>query len=373
MYRVIELGHIVAGPTAGLILSQMNFEVIKVEKPGSGDIARKLTGESAGSFAYFNRNKKSVEINTKLPVGKEALVRLIKSADIIIDNFSADYMVKLGLPYEELKKINPKIIYVTIRGYSSPSGQGRRSLDYPIEIDSGIAYMNGLSGRPMRVGASLVDMFSASMAVIGIYDALLKREKTGEGGIIDCSLFGSAMFMIGQHISTYQINEKELLPINEAGFAWGIYDFFKSEDGKNVFIAVTTDDQWKKFCRAFNFDEEIWGKYSSNEIRFKNRHVLLPIISVEVEKYSFDVLKQILEKNQIVYSLLRRPWELLQDSESRNEMNDVNYGGKKMKLPKAPMSQKREEEVPKIGDSNKEILTSLNFEESEIARITSPE
>ena len=370
MYRVVELGHIVAGPTAGLILSEMGFEVIKVERPGVGDIARNLTGESAGSFPYYNRNKRSVVINTKVPDGREALKRLIDSSDIVIDNFSSDFLKGLGLDYQNLKKSNPGLIYVSIRGYGKGKKEGRRSLDYPIEIDSGIAYMNGLKDRPMRVGASLVDMFSASMAVIGIYDAILERERSGKGKSVDSSLFSNAMFMIGQHISTYQINRRELLPINEAGFAWGIYDFFPTSDNMKIFIAVTTDEQWKKFCNVFGIGEDISNRYATNRDRYENRKTLIPYLSETISKYASKELSDLLDKHQIVYSFLRKPWDLLNDEDALKGMNSVTFRDGEIFLPAVPVSSNRKERVPELGEDTVDILSSLGFSTVEITKIS---
>jgi crotonobetainyl-CoA:carnitine CoA-transferase CaiB-like acyl-CoA transferase len=368
LYRVIELGHIVAGPTAGLILSEMGFEVIKVERPETGDISRHLTGQSAGSFPYYNRNKKSLTLNLKSSEGKKILVKLMESADIVIDNYSADFMKNLNLTYEELKKINKGLIYVTIRGYGRGKNENRKSLDYPIEIDSGIAFMNGLKDRPMRVGASLVDMFAASMAVIGIYQALMEREKTGEGKNIDASLFPSAMFMIGQHISTYQILKKELLPINEAGFAWGIYDFFKIKNQKEIFIAVTTDEQWVIFSKAFNISEDVIKKYSKNEIRFHERDTLIPYLETILLAYDSMEISEILDKNQIVYSYLRKPWDLLEDPDTLEMMNKVMFKEEQISLPSVPVSLKKDEFVPELGQHNFEVLQSLGYSKNDIER-----
>lgn len=370
MPRVIELGHIVAGPTAGLILAEMGFEVIKVEKPHSGDISRNLTGESAGSFPYYNRNKMSVEINTKSDMGKEALIKLIQTADVLIDNFSSDFMKNLGLEYADLKVINPRLIYVSIKGYSSGINETRKSLDYPIEIDSGIAYMNGLTNKPMRIGASLVDMFSASTAVIGIYDALMKREATGKGCAVESSLFDNAMFMIGQHISTYQVNERPLKPLNEAGFAWGIYDFFRTADQNNIFLAVTTDGQWEKFCSVFHVGKPICEQYSTNRDRFLGRKELIPMISRIIEQYEAGTLEHMLRTNQIVYSFLRTPWDLLDDPESASHMNDVYFNGKVLKLPRIPVSPHRDEHVPSLGESNAKVLSLLGYGKKQIDEIT---
>jgi crotonobetainyl-CoA:carnitine CoA-transferase CaiB-like acyl-CoA transferase len=367
MYRVIELGHIVAGPTAGLILAELGFEVIKIEKPGTGDISRNLSGQSAGSFPYYNRMKKSVTLNLKSEAGVGILKKLIEGADILIDNFSSDFLRNLNLDYERIHEINPRLVYVTIRGYRSNGGVERKSLDYPIEIDSGIAFMTGLNNRPMRVGASLVDMFSASMAVIGIYKALLDREVTGEGTAIDSSLFQNAMFMIGQHIATYQVTGRDLDPINESGFAWGIYDFFNTADRERIFIAVTTDDQWNKFSGLLGLSMDYREKYRTNRIRFENRDVLIPELQAIIEKFDSKAMEELLKKEGIVYSFLRRPWDLLKDPQAVQFMNSVNVSGRKMYMPPVPVSEKRDEYVPALGESNIEVLKSLGYGDREIS------
>ncbi|MHB1470387.1 MAG: CaiB/BaiF CoA transferase family protein [Thermoplasmataceae archaeon] len=367
MYRVIELGHIVAGPTAGLIMAEMGFEVIKIERPVTGDISRSLVGQSAGSFPYYNRMKKSITLNLKSHEGVEILRKLIKSADILIDNFSSDFLKNIDLGYDRIHELNSRIIYVTIRGYRSANGIERKSLDYPIEIDSGIAYMTGLNNRPLRVGASLVDMFSATMAVIGTYQALLDRERTGEGKMIDSSLFQNAMFMIGQHIATYQVTGKELDPINESGFAWGIYDFFNTLDGKKIFIAVTTDAQWEKFSEILNLEKEYVVKYRTNKIRFENRNVLIPELQKYIEKFDSGAIEKLLNSKGIVYSFLRRPWDLLTDTLAIQHMNSVKFEGKEMYMPSVPVSDSRSEHVPELGENNVEILRSLGYSDIDIS------
>ncbi|WP_393971627.1 CaiB/BaiF CoA-transferase family protein [Oxyplasma meridianum] len=366
MYRVIELGHIVAGPTAGLILAEMGFEVIKVERPVTGDISRNLTGQSSGSFPYYNRLKKSVTLNLKTNEGIEILKKLIMSADVIIDNFSSDFLMKLHLDYEKIHKMNRGLIYATIRGYRSDEGKERKSLDYPIEIDSGIAFMTGLKNRPLRVGASLVDMFSATMAVVGIYNALLEREKSGEGKMVDSSLFQNAMFMIGQHIATYQVTGKELDPINEAGFAWGIYDFFETSDLKKIFIAVTTDEQWEKFSGILGIDQEERKKYATNAVRFENREILIPRLQEIIGRLDSATIEKGLSEKGIVYSFLRRPWDLLMDPGALKFMNRVEFSGKTMHMPAVPVSPNRNEAVPNLGQHNEEVLYALGYTKSDV-------
>ncbi|WP_075057368.1 CoA transferase [Thermogymnomonas acidicola] len=133
MVRVIEIGHIVAGPTAGLIFSDLGFEVIKVERPGrGGDIARELEGSSAGTFPFFNRNKRSVEIDLRQASGRDEFLELVRGgSDVVIDNLGPGAMDALGLGYRKLREVNPRIIYLSIKGYGSGPYEARKSLDFP--------------------------------------------------------------------------------------------------------------------------------------------------------------------------------------------------------------------------------------------------
>ncbi len=163
--KVLELGHIVAGPTASLLLAQMGADVIKIERPGSGDQARFSRGNQ-GYFLAFNSNKRSIELNMKSPKGKEAFVRLLKNADIIIDNYGPGVLKRMGFDFDEMSKINPRIIHCSIKGFLPGPYEERTLLDEPAQIMGGLAYMTGPPGMPLRAGASLIDIGGAMFGVI---------------------------------------------------------------------------------------------------------------------------------------------------------------------------------------------------------------
>lgn len=362
--RVLEIGHIVAGPTAGLLLSDMGFEVIKIERPGSGDIARSLTGSSAGAFPFYNRGKKSVTIDLKTEDGRTVFMRLVATSSVIIDNLGYGAMDSLGLSYEKISEINPKIVYLSIRGYGDGPYERRKSLDYPIEVHSGLAYMTGLTGRPMRVGASIVDMGAAMFGVMNVMNALAEAERTGKGRKISVGLFETAMFFVGQHIATYQITGQELKPINEEGFAWGIYDFFKTKDLKDVFVAVTTDEQWKQFCKEFSLD--IQDKYPTNRVRYENRPTLIPFLQNVLGQYREEELLAKMEKANISYATLNRPWDLINDAHASRKMVEESYGSGSLYVPVPPLTGFKNGDPPALGRDNDEILKDLGYTIDEI-------
>ncbi|KAA8921863.1 CaiB/BaiF CoA-transferase family protein [Thermoplasma sp.] len=362
--RALEIGHIVAGPTAGLLLSDMGFEVIKIERPGSGDIARSLTGSSAGAFPFYNRGKKSVTVDLKSEEGRRIFMRLVSTSSVIIDNLGYGAMDSLGLSYEKISEANPKIVYLSIRGYGDGPYERRKSLDYPIEVHSGLAYMTGLTGRPMRVGASIVDMGAAMFGVLNVMNALADAEKTGRGRKISVGLFETAMFFVGQHIATYQITGQELRPINEEGFAWGIYDFFKTKDLKDVFVAVTTDEQWKHFCVEFDLD--VQDKYPTNRIRYENRPTLIPYLQSVFGRYSEKDLLSKLEKANISYATLNRPWDLIGDIHASRKMVKESYASSELYVPVPPLANFKKGDPPALGGDSEEILREVGYSREEI-------
>lgn len=366
LVRVIEIGHIVAGPSAGLIFADLGYDVIKIEKPGDGDIARRLTHSSSGAFPFYNRGKRSLTVDLGTEGGKEVFMRLSRTADIIIDNLGFGAMKRLGLSYENLSRVNRRLIYLSIKGYGSGPLERRKSLDFPIEIHSGIAYMTGLSGRPMRVGGSMVDMGAAMFGVIQSLQAIIDREKTGNGRFIDIGLFETALFFMGQHISSYQINGKELKPINEEGFAWAIYDFFPTAEGREIFIAVATDTQWKEFCSRLKLgicDEKM---YEKNETRFEHRETLKKIISSRTRDMPTETLASMLDAMNIPYSFLNRPWDLLNDKQAHPKLVNEKYAGLNLKVPTIPDRSLATGDPPSLGEGNDEILGSLGFSPEEI-------
>ncbi|MCL4310883.1 MAG: CoA transferase [Candidatus Thermoplasmatota archaeon] len=366
MKRVLELGQIVAGPTAGLVFADMGFEVIKIEKPGTGDVARELSGSSSGTFMYYNRGKKSLELDIRTEKGKNVFKKLVETADIVIENMAPGTMDRLGFSYEELKKINSKIIYMSIKGYMDGPYKNRKSLDYPIEIESGLAYMTGTKGKPLRMGASIVDMVAAILGVAKVLQ-LLSENKSG---LVEIGLFETAMFLTGQHIATYQLEGYDLPPINEKNFAWGIYDYFMTGDNKKIFIAVATDDQWKKFCTGFDLNNLLSDqKFNSNGERYRQRDFLIPLIQKKLLSLNYDEVKKRLDLYNISYGTLNRPWDLLHDPQAMKYMVNVTYNNQNYEVPRLPFSVADIHNAPKLGNCNKTILSDLGYTKDEIEEL----
>src|SRR6478735_1024302 len=195
--RVLELGHIVAGPTASLILADLGADVIKVENPDGGDQARRMPGAGSGYY-FFNRNKRSVAVDLKSSAGKTLFVELIRTADVCLDNYAPGALDRLGLGFDVLSKENPKLVYMAIKGFLPGPYEKRPSLDELAQMMGGLAFMTGPPGRPMRAGASIIDIGAATYGVIGILAALYQRAETGLGQHITAGLFETTVFWVGQ-------------------------------------------------------------------------------------------------------------------------------------------------------------------------------
>ena len=178
--RVVEFTHMVMGPTCGMILADLGADVIKVE-PVGGDNTRKLLGSGAGFFPMFNRNKKSLAVDTKDARGREIVLKLVATADVFSENFKPGTMAKLGFDYAALSKLNPGLIYVSHKGFLPGPYEHRTALDEVVQMMGGLAYMTGPEGRPLRAGSSVNDIMGGMFGAIGALAALHERTQTGRG------------------------------------------------------------------------------------------------------------------------------------------------------------------------------------------------
>jgi hypothetical protein len=178
--RVLDFGHTIMGPCAGLLLADLGADVVKVEPPG-GDATRHLPGFAAGFFATYNRNKRSIAIDLKRAEGQTVLRRLAASADILLENFAPGTIERLGCGWADLEKVNPRLIYLAMKGFLAGPYEGRGALDEVVQMQTGLAYMTGPPGRPLRMGAPIIDILGAVFGVVAVLAALRERDRTGGG------------------------------------------------------------------------------------------------------------------------------------------------------------------------------------------------
>ncbi len=315
--RVVEFTHMVMGPTCGLVLGDLGAEVIKVESIGhgrEGDATRQLLGAGAGFFALFNRNKKSLALDLQTPEGKEAVLRLIATADIVSENFKPGTMAKLGLDYATLKKLNPRLIYVSHKGFLPGPYEHRTALDEVVQMMGGLAYMTGRPGDPLRAGTSVNDIMGGMFGAIGAMAALAQREKTGLGQEVQSALFENNVFLVAQHMLQFAVTGQPAAPMPERISPWGIYDVFQVKDGEQIFLAVVSDSAWKLFCGLYGFADLLAdARLQSNNDRVRARDWMMPALRERMAAFSAAEIAAVFEAHALPFAPITRPHDLLHD------------------------------------------------------------
>lgn len=377
--RVVEFGQIVSAPTAGLIFGDLGADVIKVEPVDAGTPTRPNNIRN-GSFYYFNRNKRGLAVNIATPEGLEVARRLVKRADIVIENMAPGTMDRLGLGYAKVSELNPRAVYCSIKGYLTGPYSSRTLMDEPGQMASGLAYMTGLPDKPLRAGASVVDMGAATYAVIGVMAALLEREKTGKGQHITGGLFETALFYVGQHMSNAQLSGEAPLPMstsrNVKGGRTAIYDLFKCRGGKQVFIGIMSDPQWLRACAVLGLDDLAADpSLKLNGGRGAQREMLMQRIGKAVADRDAEEVVDALVKAGVTVAPLNTPVTVMEDRHVKSDgrMLPVQIGAKLGRLPPLPFESSnykfalRHHAPADTGKDSSEILAELGYAPGEIA------
>jgi len=377
--RVVEFTHMVMGPTCGMILADLGAEVIKVE-PLVGDNTRRLLGSGAGFFAVFNRNKKSIALDLKMPEGVEAALRLIATADIVSENFKPGTMKKLGLDYDSLQKLNPRLIYVSHKGFLPGPYDHRTALDEVVQMMGGLAYMTGRAGDPLRAGTSVNDIMGGMFGAIGAMAALRQRELTGKGCEVQSALFENNIFLVAQHMMQFAATGKAADPMPSRISAWGVYDVFTVKDGEQIFLAAVSDKQWSIFCRAFGLEEMLADpRLKTNNDRVLAREWMMPILRSHLAEHSAAELSAVFEKNELPFAPMTKPQDLF-DVPHLNatgglapiRMND----GSESKVPLMPFTLGGERpgirlQPPLLGEHTDALLREVGNPDAQIAQLKS--
>ena len=252
--RIVEFTHMVMGPAVGAVLVELGAEVIRVE-PIGGDSTRALLGSGAGYFPMYNRNKKSICLDLKSAEGLAIARRLCDAADVVVENFRAGAMDRLGLGYESLAQTNPRLIYCSEKGFLSGPYENRTALDEVTQMMGGLAYMTGPPGRPLRAGTSVIDVTGGMFGAIAVLAALQQRHQTGRGQKVSSALFETTVYLVGQHMAQMAVTGQPAKPMPVRISAWAIYDVFETADSEQVFVGIVSDGLWQKFCQSFDLKD----------------------------------------------------------------------------------------------------------------------
>ena len=310
--RVIEFSHMVMGPTCGMILADLGAEVIKIEPPG-GDRTRHLKSSGTGFFAALSRNKKSVMLDTADPADRDRLLRLIDTADVVLENFRPGALTERGLGFDVLQARNPRLVCLSLKGFLSGPYERRTALDEVVQMMSGLAWMTGPPGRPLRAGAPVNDMMGGMFGVIAVLAALRQRESTGSGQVVQSSLFENAAFLVSTTMLQQAMTGVAPEPMPAGRRAWGVYDIFTASDDVQIFVGVVTDRQWDIFTAALAEPALADPDYASNNLRSAARPTLIPLVQTMLGRLTVAQIEALCERAGLPFARINKPWDLFDD------------------------------------------------------------
>ena len=379
--RVLELAQIMAGPTCGLLLADLGAEVIKIEKTPFGDDTRNflppdIKGESA-AFMMMNRNKKGIALNLKDKDGIEIFKRMIKNSDVVLENFRKGTLDKLGVGYDVISKINPKIILCEISGYGRTGPYADKGgFDLVAQGMSGLMSITGESKEkpPMKVGAPITDITAGLLAASGILAAIIHRNKTGEGQKVDTSLFEAGIVHTYWQSAIAGATGESPGPLGSAHPLTAPYQAFKTKD-KWITIGASNQNTWLKLIKAIDREDlQENEKFSSNLNRKKNLTELVEILTTVLSKKTSSEWLKIFDDNGFPCGPINSITDMFEDPQTIDRQMILEVDNKKAGKSKAigmpiKFSKSKTEKskgAPNLGEHTKEIMINFGYKEKEI-------
>lgn len=366
---VLDLSRVLAAPYTGMILADMGADVIKVERPGKGDDSRAYGPFKNGESVYYmslNRGKRSMTLNMKSEEGKQILKDLVKQADVLVENFRGGTMDKLGLGYDVLKEINPRLIYSACTGFGM-TGPYKHDPAYDVIVQGmgGIMSITGQEGgEPTKVGASIGDITAGIFSTVGIMIALYNREKTGKGQLVDVSMLDCQVAILENAISRYMNAGVSPKPIGNRHASITPFQSLKTKDGY-VIVAVGNDTLWQKFCGLIERpDLAADPRFTTNPLRTENVKVLGEELNKTFQTKTMDEWLHILKEGGVPVGPINDVERVIKDpAVIAREMivtthhpiaGDVEMAGVPIKLSGTPGSV--DAPAPTLGQHTREIL-----------------
>ena len=381
--KVIDLTRVLAGPYTTMVLADLGAEVIKVEMPGVGDDARHFgpfIEEKSGYFFSINRGKESMTLNLKKPEAVKILKKMIKDADIVVENYRPGTTKKLGIDYKELKKVNPKIIYAACSGFGHSGPYSTfPAYDMIVQAMGGLMSITGNpDGPPVRVGSSIGDITAALFTVIGIMTALFNRQKTGEGAFIDVAMLDSQIAILENAIVRYIVSGESPKPLGTRHPSITPFQAFSTKDS-HIIVAIGNDKLWVKFCKAIDREALLdMPEFETNDLRTEHLEELIPLLDDIMNEKSTEQWIQIFESMQIPSSAINDIEKVFTHPQvlARNmiiDAKDKDFGTMKMAGNPIKMNilkdEKHKKPAPDLGEDTEKILKSLGYSTKEIKRL----
>lgn len=382
--KVLDLARVIAGPHCGMILGDLGAEVIKVEKPGTGDMSRGYLPKVKGESTYFlthNRNKKSITLDFRHPKAKEILFGLVKKADVLVENFRAGTLEEMGYSYDELKKVNPRLILTRVSGFGQDGPYAQRTcFDGAAQAMSGIMDVTGMEdGPPVMVGTYVVDYTAALYATIGTLAALRTREITGEGQIVDVSLLDSAVSLLHTAITDYcMLGKKMTRHGNNDRYAWP-GNVYIAKDNRYVYIHAGMDSTFSSLVKIMNREDLLKDdRYNNRMGRMQHIKECDNQIQEWVSTKSVDEIIKVVAVAGIPCAMVNDVAKMTEDPQIRHrnmiaEIEHPTVGKVYMTGPVIHFSETPEKiryAPPLLGQHNKEVYGEwLGFSDEEISQM----
>jgi crotonobetainyl-CoA:carnitine CoA-transferase CaiB-like acyl-CoA transferase len=375
------------GPYCTMMLGDMGADVVKVEMPGTGDDTRAwgppFVDKESTYFLSINRNKRSIELDLKSDLGKEALWRLIESADVLVENFSPGTIARLGFGYEAVKARNPRMVFASISGFgqSGPSA-GRTAYDLIVQGMSGMMSITGeKGGRPTKTGPPVADITAGMFTAYAIASALYGREQSGEGTYIDVSMLAGQIALLTYHAGTYFTNGSIPTAQGNAHAIIVPYDTFPTGDGF-VNIAVGNDRLFQKFCEALGIPEVAADpRFTTNADRNANKAALYEALEANLAKRTTADIVELLDGAGVPCGPIYDIEQVFSDPQSvhnqarqnaqHSTVGEIGLTGFPYRIGGEPLQIRTP--PPTLGEQSAEILTELGFSPEEIETIVGPE
>jgi crotonobetainyl-CoA:carnitine CoA-transferase CaiB-like acyl-CoA transferase len=377
--KVLDLSRVLAGPFCGMMLADMGADVLKIEEPEGGDESRTwppfVAGEASG-YLSMNRNKRNMTLNLKSSEAQDILKKLVAHADVLIENFRTGTMESFGLGYEVLQPINPRLIYcaVSVFGRSGPY-KDRAGYEALMQAFSGVMSLTGEpEGPPLRCGVSFLDLGTGMMAAYAVMNALFHRERTGQGQKVEVSLFETALSLISYHAVGYLLTGQ--VPQRQgSGHPMIVpYQVFPTQDGE-IFIVGSNQRLWSRICQALSREDLLQDpRFESNHERVKYRHLLVPMLQSETQKYATAELREMLDKAGVPCAPVNTLDQVLTDPQTQaREMiidmphpriPDLRLLGIPIKLSESPGDVRLP--PPLKGQHTEEVLTDIGYSAADL-------
>jgi itaconate CoA-transferase len=379
--KVLALEVSVSGPHCTRILGDMGAEVIKIEKPKEGDLIRHwdsaVRGLSSG-YVWLNYNKRSFAIDVKKPAGLAVVKRLIQNVDVFLENFAPGVAARLGLGYEDLRAINPRLIYCSISGYGQEGPfKDVKAYDLLIQGEAGIIATTGYEDKPAKVSVPIADLACSMYAVTGILTALYQRTNTGRGQFIDISMFESILAWQGYFLQHYWHKGEEPERVGFRHHYVTPYGPFLAGDGIYVSFAVATRQDWEIFCREVierpDFLED--PRFTTSELRRKNRAILERTIEEIFLQHNHDEWLKRLQKSRLPYGEVRGIGQVSSHPQvaARKMVREVDSPVGRIPVTSSPLrlseSPARFDPIPALGESTEAILREIGYSGEEIQEL----